>query len=366
MPNELEYYREQIDKIDTELISLVEKRMDVAKHIGEIKLKAGAQVLDEKREQKVLASRMEKVSETEYVTLIEEFFKEVMALSRGVQQKLIDSHEMKDSLVGHTAYQGVDGGFGSIVASKIFGEDIYEVRTFENVFEEVLEGRAEYGVIPLENSTTGSINDVVDLLMKYDVYIVGETSVKARQNLLALPEAEIEDITDVYSHEQAFLQSREFLKEYGWEHHSVVNTAVGAKLVAEGRDITKAAIASERAAKIYGLKVLARDINTKKENATRFVIIAKNPVVGEVCTKAAVTFGVPHVSGSLVSALEIFAKYEVNLVKLESRPIVDRIGEYMFFAELEGNINDENMLGALNELKKYATSYKYLGNYKKI
>jgi chorismate mutase/prephenate dehydratase len=366
MAENLEYYREQIDKIDTELIALVEKRMDVAKKIGEIKLKNGAQVLDEKREQKVLASRMEKVSEREYVGVIEEFFRGVMALSRGVQQKLIASREMKESLSGHTAYQGVDGGFGSIAASKIFGEDIYNVKTFENVFEEVAEGRAEYGIIPLENSTTGSINDVVDLLMKYDVYIVGETSVKAKQNLLTLPGTSLEDIKEVYSHEQAFLQSREFLKDYDWELKSVVNTAVGAKLVAESGDKSKAAIASERAAKIYSLEILENEINTKKENATRFVIIASSPVVGDVCDKAAVTFGVPHVSGSLVSALEIFAKHSVNLVKLESRPIVDRIGEYMFFAELEGNISDENMIEALGELKKYATSYKYLGNYKKI
>lgn len=362
----LEYYREQIDKIDTQLISLIEKRMDVAKHIGEIKLKEGLQVLDEKREQKVLASRMEKVSEREYASVVEEFFRGVISLSRGVQQKLIDSHQMKDDLSGRAAYQGVDGGYGSIAASKVFDENIYNVRTFENVFEEVSEGRADYGVIPLENSTTGSINDVVDLLMKYEVYIVGETSVKARHNLLALPGATVEDIKEVYSHEQGFLQSREFLKDRQWELHSVVNTALGAKLVAEGRDISKAAIASSRAAKLYGLNILAHEINTKKENATRFVIIAKNPVVGEVCDKAAVSFGVPHVSGSLVLALEIFAKHSVNLVKLESRPIFDRIGEYMFFVELEGNISDENMMDALSELKKYATSYKYLGNYKKI
>lgn len=360
----LEYYRAEIDKIDTELIRLMEKRMDVAKHIGEIKLRNGMQVLDTKREQQVLASRMDKVTEKEYESVIEEFFKDVMALSRGVQQKLIDSFEMKESLAGRCAYQGVDGGYGSIAASKVFGENIYNVKTFENVFEEVMDGRAEYGVLPLENSTTGSITDVVDMLMQFDVYIVGETKIKVEHNLLGAKGASIEDITDVYSHEQGFFQCKEFLKDYNWNLNSVVNTAVGAQAV--GSDKTKAAIASARAAKLYNLDILSSEINSGKENATRFIIIAKNPQVGEGTMKAAVVFSVPHVSGSLVSALQIFAKHNVNLVKLESRPVIDRMGEYSFFAELEGNINDENMINALNELKKYATRYKYLGNFKKI
>ena len=362
----LEYYRAQIDKIDTELIFLMEKRMDVAKHIGEVKLRSGMQVLDEKREQKVLASRMEKVSEKEYEGVIEEFFIKVMALSRGVQQKLIDSHCMKESLTGRCAYQGVDGGYGSIAASKVFGENIYNVKTFENVFEEVCEKRADYGVIPLENSTTGSINDVVDMLSKYDVYIVGETSIKVEHNLLGSKGASISDICEVYSHEQGFFQCREFLKDYDWELNSVVNTAVGAATVAQSGDKKKAAIASERAAKLYGLDILKSGINSGKQNSTRFIIIANEPTVGEGGTKAAVMFSVPHVSGSLVSALQIFANNSVNLVKLESRPVIDRIGEYLFFAELEGSINDENMKQAISELNKYATSFKYLGNFKKI
>ncbi|MBQ8002859.1 MAG: prephenate dehydratase [Clostridia bacterium] len=362
----LEYYRAEIDKIDTELISLMEKRMDVAKHIGEVKLKSGMQVLDEKRERKVLESRMEKVTEKEYEGVIEEFFVKVMALSRSVQQRLIDSHNMKRVLSGRAAYQGVDGGYGSIAASKIFGENIYNVKTFENVFEEVLSDNADYGVLPMENSTTGSITDVLDMLMQHEVYIVGETAIKVEHNLLVLPEAEIDDIKEVYSHEQGFFQCKEFLKDKNWNLNSVVNTAVGAKSVAESCDKTRAAIASKRAAALYNLKVLKDGINSGKANATRFVIIAKTPQLSEGATRAAVAFSVPHVSGALVSALEIFAKHKVNLLKLESRPVIDRMGEYRFFAELEGNINDENMTNAIKELNKYATSYKYLGNFKKI
>ncbi len=362
----LEYYRAQIDKIDTELISLMEKRMDVAKNIARVKLKNGMDVLDSTREKKVLASRIDKVSAKEYESVIEKFFIEVMALSRGVQQRLIDSKNMREALSGKASYQGVDGGYGSIAASKIFGEDIYNVKTFENVLEEVCEGRSDYGVLPLENSTTGSINDVLDLLTKFDVYIVGETSVKVDHNLLGIEGATIEDIKEVYSHEQGFFQCREYLKDKDWVLNSVVNTAVGAKSVFESGDKSKAAIASERAGKLYNLNVLAPVINSGKQNATRFIIVAKEPVVGDGCTKAAVVFSVPHVSGALVNALEIFAQNEVNIAKIESRPVMDRIGEYLFFAELEGNISDENMKIALTELKKYATSYKYLGNFKKI
>lgn len=362
----LEYYRAEIDKIDTELIALMEKRMDVAKHIGEIKLKSGMQVLDASREEKVIRSRMEKVTEKEYETVIEEFFIKIMALSRGVQQRLIDSYKMKKSLVGTACYQGVDGGYGSIAASKIFGENIYNVKTFENVIEAVESGKADYGVLPLENSTTGSITDVLDMLCQSEVYIVGETAIKVEHNLLVNPGATIEDITDVYSHEQGFFQCKEFLKGRTWNLNSVVNTAVGAKTVSESRDKTKAAIASKRAARLYNLDVLCEGINSGKENATRFIIISKHPQTGDGATKAAVVFSVPHVSGALVSALEIFAKHSVNLLKIESRPVIDRMGEYRFFAELEGNINDTNMINAINELKKYATSYKYLGNFKKI
>ena len=289
-----------------------------------------------------------------------------MALSRSVQQKLIDSYQMRNNLTGRCAYQGVDGGYGSIAASKIFGENIYNVKTFENVFEEVAEGKCEYGVIPLENSTTGSINDVVDMLAKFPVYIIGETSIKVEHNLLAKHGATIDHITDVYSHEQGFFQCKDYLRDKDWNLNSVVNTAVGAKTVSENDDFTKAAIASQRAAKLYNLNVLAHGINSGKQNSTRFIIISKNPVVDASSTRAAVIFSVPHVSGSLVSALQIFARNGVNLAKIESRPVVDRIGEYLFFAELEGNINDENMKKALDELKKYAKSYKYAGNFKKI
>lgn len=362
----LEYYRGKIDEIDSRLIRLMEERMDVAKHIGEIKLRTGACVLDEKREGQVLASRMEKVSDGEYAEVIEEFFKGVMALSRGVQEKLIASHEMKRDLSGRAAYQGVDGGYGSIAASKIFGENIYNVKTFENVFEEVLDGRADYGVVPLENSTTGSITDVVDMLTKYDLYIVGETSIKVEHNLLAVSGADIDSITDVYSHEQGFSQCKEFLRDKKWQLHAVLNTAVGAKAVADSHDVTKAAIASERAAKLYGLEILRPKINSGLENSTRFVIIARDPAVGDMCTKAAISFSVPHVSGALVTALEIFARHSVNIMKIESRPVIDRIGTYLFFTELEGNISDENMKNAIAELKKYATGYKYLGSFRKI
>ncbi|MCD8049395.1 MAG: chorismate mutase [Clostridia bacterium] len=366
MADNLELYREKIDEIDTQLISLMEERMDAAKHIGEIKLKTGASVLDEKREQIVLASRMEKVSSREYAGVIEDFFKSVMALSRGIQQRLIDSHQLKESLCGTAVYQGVDGGYGSIAAEKIFGDTIYNVKTFENVFEEVEAGRADYGVVPIENSTTGSITDVVDILTRGNLYIVGETSIKVEHNLMAPRGVGIEDITEVYSHEQGFSQCKEFLKDKPWVQNVVLNTALGAQMASRSGRRDVAAIASKRAAKLYDLEILCPSINSGKDNATRFIVVAKNPVVGELCTKAAISFSVPHVSGSLVSALEILAKHEVNVTKIESRPVVDRFEEYRFFAELEGNISDEKIKDALDELKRYAISYKYLGNYKKI
>lgn len=361
--NEIETQRAVIDSVDTELVALLERRMEACEKIGQIKLANGMKVFDAERERLVIADRVSKTGNRNYQRHVEEIFKCIIAESRRLQKSIARSYE-GGRLNGRAAYQGVDGSFGSEAAASVFEDNIYSVRTFEDVFVEVVLGRADYGVLPVENYSTGSIIDVLDLLGKYEVYIVGETYVDVRQCLVGTPDAEIDDVAQVYSHEQGFYQSREYLADKDWIQNKVVNTAVAANMVSEMGDRTKAAICSARAAAIYGLKILKPNINFASNNRTRFIIISRTPVTDKLNDKISIMFSAPHVSGSLCEALGFFRDNGVNMVKIESRPIAEQHGDYMFFVDLEGNIAGAGVNEALQKLRGYATNYRFLGNYK--
>lgn len=363
--SELDVQRKIIDEVDTELVALIEKRMAACEEIGNIKMLSGMKVLDPERERFVLADRVSRAENPAYHRCVEEVFKTIMAQSRRLQKSIMRTYE-KGKLSGRAAYQGINGSYGSEAAEAVFGDNIYSVMTFEEVFREVMSGRADYGVLPVENYSTGSIMDVFDLLAKYEVYITGETYVEVRQCLVGTQDAEIDNIVQVYSHEQGFFQSREFLSDKEWMQTKVVNTAVAANMVSELGDPTRAAICSARAAEIYGLKVLKANINFAANNRTRFIVIGKNPITDEQNNKISIMFSTPHVSGALFEALGFFKESDLNLVKIESRPIPDRLGEYLFFVDLEGNVGREGVSATLDKLKTYAASYRFLGNYKRL
>lgn len=364
--NELEEQRKIIDEVDTELVRLFEKRMNASEVIGTYKINNGMKVFDGDRERAILADRVSRCQNTKYDRYIEEIFKGIMAQSRKLQKSIAITYDGGNRLNGRAAYQGIDGSFGSEAAAAVFDENIYSVRTFEDVFLEVVDGRADYGVLPVENYSTGSIMDVFDLLAKYSVYIVGETYVDVRQCLTGTRDAKIEDIMQVYSHEQGFFQCRDYLSDKEWRQNKVVNTAIAANMVAEMGDKTKAAICSPRAADIYGLKILKPNINFAQNNQTRFIIIGKSPVTDKENNKVSVMFSVPHVSGALLEVLSIFKTEGLNMAKIESRPIADKHGEYLFFVDLEGNVGKTNVSDALNKLQSYASGYRFLGNYRQL
>lgn len=381
---ELEDLRRQIDEIDRQIVPLYERRMDICRRVGEYKLAHNLPVLDAGREREVLADKTAVVKDTTLKPYLTALYEQIMAQSRLIQTKLMHgwspakerSYQDYRAAIGvagwlpetnRVIYQGKPGAYGEEATIRYFGEgcDRTSARTFEGVFIAIREGLGGFGVLPLENSSTGSINDVYDLLAKYGCYIIGETTVHVEHCLLAPKGASLGSITDVYSHEQGFFQCREFLSTFPqWQQNVEKNTAASAKLVAESGDVSKAAIASSRAAKLYGLDILAERINDNRNNYTRFVVVAEKPCFMDGADKVSVVFTIPHTEGSLHRILSVFASNGLNLLKLESRPIPGRSWEYTFFADFSGNLCGEGMDDIIHQLIDETLSFRILGNYR--
>ncbi|MPM95348.1 prephenate dehydratase [Eubacterium limosum] len=265
------------------------------------------------------------------------------------------------------AYFGTLGSYTEQAAIDFFGEDCRRVshRLSEDVFKSITRQGADYGVLPIENSTTGSIAAVYDLLAKYNCYIVGETKVKIEHCLLGVPGSRLSDIREVYSHAQGFEQSGEFLAGYpDWKCLTYYNTAVAAEHVAKSANPAFAAIASRRAAAIHGLSILAEDINLSETNVTRFVIVASRMELCPDCNKISIAFHLPHVAGSLFQALSVFDANALNLCKIESRPIRDHNWEYLFFIDFIGNIDGTPLDAVMEEVISKTEGFHFLGIYK--
>lgn len=264
--------------------------------------------------------------------------------------------------------QGVPGAFSEEALSLYFKDYNYKTvysSTFEEVLQNLQDDKVTYGILPIENSSAGSIVEVYDLIRKYNCYIVGEKILKVRHNLLGLQGTKIEDIKEVYSHPQGFSQSSTFLSNHKhWQLLPYYNTAISAKYVSEANDKHKAAIASSRAANLYGLEILKENINFNIHNYTKFIIVSKNMSFDDDSNKISMIFSVSHESGSLYHALAHFYYNGLSLLKIESRPIHDRSWEYFFFVDLEGNLQDANLLIALGRILEQSTYFELLGNYK--
>jgi len=264
-------------------------------------------------------------------------------------------------------FQGTTGSFGEQAALEYFSSGYAEMknyRGFDDVLSAVASGEVDYGVLPIENSTAGDVLEVSDLIVQYNLYIVGEHTLRIRHNLLALPDAKLSDITQVYSHIQALNQCRQFIREHpGLEDVPYANTALAAEYISRKGDKSLASIGSIRCSELYNLKVLASDIQTVKNNFTRFIIIAKHMVLSPECNKISIAFSTAHSSGSLHSVLSHFAYNGLNLVKIQSRPRLDEPWEYLFFVDIEGNVEDANVLIALGRVRAQSSFFKLLGNY---
>lgn len=372
---ELEILRKRIDEIDKKLLPLFLERMECTSGVAEYKRKNNMPVLDKKREREILQNKAEMV-EPDKAEAVYNFYSSVMAISRAAQRKALgrekeldlDEHfcatELKKGPI--VAYQGTEGAYSETALMNFFGEDTkrISVMTFADVFEVIREGKADYGVLPLENSYTGSISDVYDLLAENNFYIVGETDVPIEHCLVGLGDAQLSDIRTVYSHEQGFMQSKEFFKNLPEiEFQPYYNTAMSAKMVSESGDKTKAAIAGKRTTELYGLKVLAENINQSMKNTTRFAVVAKKGIINENCNKISAVFTLPNESGTLSNVLSVFASSGFNMVKIESRPSHNKNFEYLFFVDFEGNLLEDRVKQFVGDIKEQTSYFKILGNY---
>ncbi len=373
---DLQVTREKIDNVDKQIVALFQERMELARDVAEYKLNVGKPVFDKERERNKL-KKLSSMAENEFnQRSIQELFAMIMSLSRKFQYGMlseteaIERFQCLDKLpiekTTGVVYFGVPGTHTHQAMGEFFGDKV-QVRnalTFKEIMELVQQGGVDYGILPIENSSTGGITDSYDLLMEYDNYIVGEHYLKINQALLGLPGAKIENLSKVYSHPQGLLQCSTFFEEHPKiQQEKYDSTAAAAKKVAEDKDITHAAIAGIKAAECYGLEVLNPVLNKEEANSTRFIVISKKPIYVKDSNKVSICFEIPHESGTLADILSHFKFNGLNMTKIESRPISGRTWEYRFVIEFEGNLNDDGVRNALNGIFEEAVKVKILGNF---
>ena len=378
---ELEGYRRQIDAIDAQLVELFLRRMEVTGAVGRYKQERGLPVLDAERERRVIAGKTEQIGDTARRADVAARYETIMGRSRRQQRQLVREAAAPGVTacaaamacarqpVEHprVAYQGEPGCYSEEAAAGLFGPEVDSMGLpwFEEVFLALRDGRADYAVLPIENSSTGSIRQVYDLLAQYEYYIVGEWQVKVEHCLTALPGVKLEELCTVYSHEQGLMQCEAFLDTHrDWKRVPALDTAGSAKQVAETGDRTAAAICSRRAARRYGLEILAEGINYNRENYTRFVLVSPVMELRAGRDTISALFRLPHQSGSLHEILTVFSVQGLNLEKLESRPIPGRGWEYLFFLEFSGDLAAPGMDGVLQELGQLSSQFRVLGNFR--
>ena len=371
---DLDKLRQEIDEIDRELVDLFEKRIDIVSKVADYKRKHGISVLDQKREDNLIEKNISYLKNQKLAIDTERFFRALMEISRDYQSRRIsinlESHSKNMQLDNNTiiGYQGVEGSYSFEALKKYFG---YEVKTrnlesFEKVFMALSSGEIDFGVLPIDNSSTGEIKDTYDLIRDYGAYIVGEIELKVSHNLLGSKGATLSDIEEVYSHSQGFQQCAKFLKNYpDWKLIPYQNTAVSAKYVSDSNSKSKAAIASMLAKELYDLELLAPEINSSSNNFTRFIIVGRDLIESADFNKISVVFSTIHKAGTLYSMLKDFAENNINMLNIKSRPISEKPWEYFFYVDFEGNFEDENTKKALSNIQNKSNYFKILGNYKK-
>lgn len=376
MSLDLSELRKDIDEIDSQIVELYEKRMEVSRKVAQYKIENGKKVFDKERE-------IEKIKKVKSLTHndfnshgIEELFEQIMAMSRKLQYGLLDENGVSGKLPfiavdtldtgkARVVFQGADGAYSQAAMVKFFGENVnsFHVDTFRDAMLAIDEGSADYAVLPIENSTAGAVNEIYDLLDEFENYIVGEQIIKIEHCLLGTEGTTLDTIKRVYSHPQSLMQSSRFLRDYDWQQISMQNNAFAARKVAEENDITQAAIASEYAAKLYGLNIIKKGVNNIRTNSTRFIIVSNQKKFLKDAGKISICLELAHESGSLYRMLSHFIYNNLNLNKIESRPLEGRNWEYRFFIDFDGNLSDSAVKNALRGLRQECSNMKILGNY---
>lgn len=378
---ELKDIRNQIDEIDDELVQLFAKRMELSALVADYKKKNHLPIHVPAREREILQTVAKKAGQNmeNYARVL---YSMIFELSRSYQRKLntsttelyqtiTDSIENTPKLFPRSpmvACQGVEGAYSQIACEKIFQSPfIMYFKNFDGVFQAVDKGLCQYGILPIENSTAGSVKKVYDLMIHHSFSIVRTFRMKVDHNLIANPGAKIENIKQIYSHEQAINQCSEFLQKHaGIQIIPVENTAVAASLVAESGRLDIAAISSHVCEELYGLKSLADSIQDKGNNRTRFICISKNLEIYPGSDKTSIMMILPHKPGALYKVLARMYVLGINVIKLESRPIPEKDFEFMFYFDLETSIYSDEFVQLMCELDDLCEEFKYLGSYTEV
>lgn len=375
---EINELRNKIDSIDTKLVELLKERLDIATSIAEYKKENKLPVLDRKRERELLNKVSNQAGE-KYEQETRTFFNDIMGISRAYQSKhlgikssyndkintAINSTEKIFPEIAMVACQGVEGAYSQQACEKIFANPtIVYLNTWEGVFHAVDSGFCRYGILPLENSNAGSVNRIYDLLAQFNFSIVRSTRLHINHSVLVKNGVKLEDIKDIYSHEQAINQCSEFLSSLkNVNVHICENTAMASKMVSESDRNDVAALSSKKCAELYNLSVLKEAVQNDGNNYTRFICISKNLEIYPGANKTSLMIVAPHKPGSLYNVLSKFNALGINVIKLESRPIPGSDFEFMFYFDIDVSVYSEKFQVLLGQLESEAEKFQYLGSY---
>ncbi len=373
--------RNKIDGIDSQITSLFEERMKVCEDVAKYKTENKLPVFDSERERKLLG-KVYDMSSSEIAPYSRVLFTTIMDLSKSYQnkklikdtalvEKIHQAIEKTDKLFperAKVACQGVEGAYSQKACDKLFSlADIMYVNTFENVFQAVESGLCQYGIVPLENSTAGSVNQTYDLLAKHDFYIVRSLRMQINHVLLTKKGVDFSKVKEIYSHEQAINQCSSFLRSLkGVKVTVCANTAIAARMVATGDREDIACISSMDCAEQYGLDVLKTRIQDTDSNFTKFICISKRLEIYPGANKTSVVFSTAHKPGALYNVMARLAALNVNVIKLESRPIVGKDFEFMFYFDLDTSVYSKEFEQLMFELENQVEGFKYFGSYMEI
>lgn len=351
--------RKIINSVDAEMAKLFCRRMAAVKDVLEYKREHGLPVLDTARENAVMEANSALIDDEALKEFYISFIRSTMAVSREYQRSLLSGIRV--------AYCGVEGAFAQIAAKHIYADcEATAYPSFAAAYAAVEEGECEVAVLPIENSSAGEVGQVVDLIFAGNLYINGVYELAVEQNLMALPRTRLSDIKTVLSHPQALMQCAPFLEENGMQTKAFENTAAAAKFVSESGDRTIAAIASDETAKLYGLEIIERDINSERSNTTRFAAVSRvrndkqSFPSGQGCV---LMFAVKNEAGALADAINAIGRHGFNMRSIHSRPQKDTMWQYYFYAELEGDVNGENGRAMLAELEGRCDRLKLAGTF---
>lgn len=377
---ELSEIRQKIDAVDDRLLGLFLERMSLSEEVAAFKNENHLPILNKQREREILAKVTERAGDKERYAY--HLFSTLFELARSRQAELISSptrveERIRVSLAaggevfpqtGLVACQGVEGANSQVACDRLLPRgNILYVKSFQAVAAAVESGLCKFGVLPIENSSNGSVRAVYQLLQEHNLSVVRSARLCIRHELLALPGVRPEDITEVYSHEQAIGQCSKFLG--GLKDVRVIpcdNTAAAAKMVAESGSRHAAAISSHPCAALYGLECINDDIQDSDNNYTRFICVTKNPVIYAGANRISLIIAFENKPGALYDILSKLAALDINLTKLESCPVAGSDFEFIFFLELEASVQDPGVLAMLEEMERSCAQFQFLGSYAEV